>query len=812
MFWVHTSNAARFKQSYDEIGRRGKIPGHREPDANIFELVHDWLQDAKRGRWVLVLDNVDDDRFLHDPPATHANGAATGPWKQPLITYIPRCEHGSIILTTRNRHSALKFVHESNIIPIEPDGPHARALLRRKLPEEEGEEDIQKLAETLEFMPLAIVQAVAYMAYRRPRRTVQQYLQEFEKSERKRIRLLEHEAGHPHRDWEAKNSILITWQISFDYIQQSRKSAADLLSVMSFFDRQGIPEYVLRADKCRTASDGVENNPGDDDEGNTTSDSDEDEQFEDDLVVLRNYSFVTTGQDPKMFEMHALVQLATRKWLAFHGLIEPPKTRFIHNLRHSMPCGGYEDWKEHQTLFPHVKAAASMSQRPESEVSIVEWAFLLWLGAWFSWRCGNLADMEQMAVKSKVELDRVLGPDHELTLKSTNMVALAHMQTDRWGPAEEMLVQLLEARRRVLGDEHRDTLSSAENLALVYDNQGRLEAAEQLHLQVLEARKQVLKDGDPEIHESMNNLALTYWRQSRWKDAEILLAQVLESRKQALGNDHPETLVVMSNLALSYDGQSRLEDAEVLHKQVLDARKEIFGEGHPDTLIGMNNLGLTYVNQGRLDEAKSLLFQAFDGRRKALGDQHSDTFVTLNNIHSLALAYTARNQWGNTEPLFIKVMEHMNRVLGEDHTETIAVVGHLAFSYWIRGRYQEAEPLFIKGLVGCKRIYGEESPQTLIFMSNLASTYRDQEQWEEAEVLYVQVLDKRKRILGEMHFDTVATMADLAITYDALGRREDALRLAFESTTIQMLMLWTRILQLGVAQSNNLIRRALARR
>lgn len=157
-------------------------------------------------------------------------------------------------------------------------------------------------------------------------------------------------------------------------------------------------------------------------------------------------------------------------------------------------------------------------------------------------------------------------------------------------------------------------------------------------------------------------------------------------------------------------------------------------------------------------------------------------------------------------------MEHMNRVLGEDHTETIVVVGHLAFSYWIRGRYQEAEPLFIKRLEGCKRVYGEESPQTLIFMSNLASTYRDQEQWEEAEVLYVQVLDKRKRILGEMHFDTVATMADLAITYDALGRREDALRLAFESTTIQMLMLWTRILQFGVAQSNILIRRALARR
>jgi hypothetical protein len=95
-------------------------------------------------------------------------------------------------------------------------------------------------------MPLAIVQAAAYILQRGPRCSARQYLGEFKESERKRTSLLHSDKGHYRRDWEAKNSIIVTWQMSFEYIQQIWPSAADLLSLMSFFDRQGIPEALLQ--------------------------------------------------------------------------------------------------------------------------------------------------------------------------------------------------------------------------------------------------------------------------------------------------------------------------------------------------------------------------------------------------------------------------------------------------------------------------------------------------------------------------------------------------------------------------------------
>jgi hypothetical protein len=150
-------------------------------------------------------------------------------------------------MTTRSREVALMLVEQSDIIEVEPmDEAHAMALFAKKLGIQGDSKDIAELAAALEFMPLAIVQAAAYIAQRAPRCSVQQYLEEFRKSDRKKTSLLNHECGHLRRDWEAKNSIITTWEISFDYIHQARPSAADLLSLMSFFDRQGIPGALVR--------------------------------------------------------------------------------------------------------------------------------------------------------------------------------------------------------------------------------------------------------------------------------------------------------------------------------------------------------------------------------------------------------------------------------------------------------------------------------------------------------------------------------------------------------------------------------------
>ncbi|KAM0157329.1 hypothetical protein ACHAPG_004823 [Botrytis cinerea] len=469
VFWVHASNTARFEQSFREIANCVKIPGRQNPQANVFQLVHDWLHDDRKGKWLVILDNADDASFLVQAQSKGRDGQTSNNIEntRPLITYLPHCPNGSILVTTRSRDAALKLVEQRDIIAIGPMGMvEALALVEKKLEKCDNNDNIAELVEALEFMPLAIVQAASYISKRMPRYSLQDYLKDFRKSDRKRTSLLDRDSEQLRRDWEAKNSILITWQISFDYIRKIRSTAADLLSLMSFFDRQGIPEALLRSsDTHRNLHRNQKKRSDDDDDHSSISTACSDE-FEDDISLLQDYSFISVTADRTTFEMHRLVQLATRKWLEDQKQQEKWKQQFIKNLNEELPTGEYENWVQCQTLFPHAKLA--LLHEPEEQNSLQEWASILYKSGWYAWQMGNSEDAEKLSVKAMKVRRRIFGREHNDTLRSMAIVGLVYRFRGQWDAAEELQVQEMEICKKKLGLDHPFTLTSIDNLALTY--------------------------------------------------------------------------------------------------------------------------------------------------------------------------------------------------------------------------------------------------------------------------------------------------------------------------------------------------------
>lgn len=662
-----------FRAEFSGDCRPGQDSWTKECKGDIFKLVHDWLSDEKNGKWVLILDNVDDARFLVEARTTSQEAQASGlndRSTQPLFSYLPQSQSGSILITTRTRSVALKLIEESDIIAVEPmDEGHAVALLESKLGIQNDKNSIVELAAGLEFMPLAIVQAAAYIQQRTPRCSVEQYIKKFYKSDQSKTTLLNHEAGHLRRDWEAKGSILITWQISFDHISQSRQSAADLLSLMSFFDRQGIPEDLLRNQGEVENRSGNLGKDGGVDEGNgnedNVSESSVDDKFEDDILTLRNYSFISVNSDATTFEMHRLVQLATQKWLGAQGQLERWKQQYIRKLCSAFPIGRYENWSRCQALFPHAKSA--LAQPPEDGRSLRTWATILHNAAHYAWGKGSYGDAEKMSMIAVNTRKRVLGQEHDETLDSIEIVGLVYSFAGRLEEAEKLQIQVMETRKRVLGQEHPDTLTSMSNLALTFWDQRQWKKAEELEIQVLEIRKRKLGQEHPDTLTSMFNLAATFRGQNRWKEAEELDIQVIEIKKRVLGEEHPSTLKSMSNLAVTFWNQRRWKEAEELQIQAMESKKRVLGQEHPDTLITMFNLASTLWVQRRWKEAEELEIQVLETRKRVLGQEHPDTLTSLNNLASM-LKFQSRND----EALELKTeaVKLSTKILGANHPDT----------------------------------------------------------------------------------------------------------------------------------------------
>ncbi|CAG7965533.1 unnamed protein product [Penicillium salamii] len=713
VFWVHASNAARCEESLRNLAERAKIPGRQDRNASIFQLFGNWLQDGKIGEWILVLDSVDDDELLRTPLKIRTEAQANTQYytsTRPPLRYLLESTNGSIIITSRNKAVASEIAgHKGNLIDVRPmDAAEALVLMQKKLGGCIEKEDLVQLVEELEFMPLAIVQAASYITHRSPRCSASQYLKKLRQSDHQATKLLHHEGQHTHRDWEAKNSILLTWQISFDHIRRTRRSAADLMSLMSFFDWQGISENLLGVsdtEKHRledVTSKSIALN------SDCSSECDADDDFESDIATLRDYSFVDTGEDSTMFTMHRLVQLTVRTWLKTHGQEEEWKERFISNLVGEFPTGEYENWERCRSLFPHVRSA--VLHRPKSLDSLRNWAALLYRGAWYARECGNISDARDMAAMSRNQRMKIGGAEDEDTLKSTAMLADAYRLEGQWGEAEQLQVQVIWSRTTNLGADHPDTLSSVADLAVTYREQGRWEDSEQLHVQVMESRKKKIGADHPDMLSSIANLAATYRNQGRWGEAEHLEVQVIETRKTKIGADHPDTLSSMANLAVTYRDQGRWEEAEQLQMQVMDIRITNLGADHPDTLINMANLAATYWDQGRREEAEHLQVQVIETRKKKIGADHPDTLTSMAN---LAAIYWDQGRWEEAEQLEVQVMETLKTRIGADHPDTLTSMAHLAFTWKSSGHDAEAIDLLRDCLTKQKQTLGLNHPTVL---------------------------------------------------------------------------------------------------
>ncbi|KAH6612995.1 hypothetical protein C7974DRAFT_322280, partial [Boeremia exigua] len=436
VFWVHATTRARFEEAYRDIADRLQLPGRSEPKANVLRLVSEWLRDETDGRWVMVVDNVDDAETFFRSRKRQRDEADAGV-QISLATYLPQSCNGAILITSQSKDAATRLVGGHNKVKevLAMNEDEGLQLLRNKLRDPPIEESAVELLHALDCIPLAVTQAAAYIN-RRTRMTVAGYLKDFQRNRMKRESLLNWDAGEPRRDTSASNSVVTMWQMSFEQIRQERWSAAELLSLMSFFNPQGIPESTLRRHSRDAAGAASEEDREDEEEANSA--------FDEDLDTLQAYSLVSMTADNDACEMHALVQFCTRVWLSSFSNGEQWEQRFVALTAQELPSREYENRAKCQKLLPHVKPLSA--SKPAGEEPLKAWAQVLTNAA--------CSIAQRIAAKALAARESVLGLDDRQTRTTATILALVLQDQGKYEEAEKLNRQALEGRKNELGERH----------------------------------------------------------------------------------------------------------------------------------------------------------------------------------------------------------------------------------------------------------------------------------------------------------------------------------------------------------------------
>ncbi|KAL4739076.1 hypothetical protein BDV11DRAFT_170455 [Aspergillus similis] len=585
VFWVYASNTARYEQAYRDLADELKLLGRTDPGTDIFKLVSRWLSDAANGSWLMILDNADNDDMFFQEIGTGANqGQPKASAQTALITSIPQTTNGSAIITSRNSTAARNLLtNHQDIIYIDVmEEKDALDLLQTRVTLDQGSlEDAQRLVQTLECIPLAVIQAGSYIQERSPRITVSAYLTLLQESDANLTTTLGNmNLRDSRRDYSSQHVVTATWQISFDQIRSSQPTSADLLALMSMLDWQGIPETLLRQDMSQF-------------------------EFENAVHPLVSFSLIKETKTQRSFQLHRLVQISVREWLESNGQLQLWIKRSAELVAAAFPSGKFETWTECQNLIPHAKEIMrqdvvnsgpsraiqssklglrqrlmrklihqKMEELPENNKEILAWAITGSKAGWYLFRRGKYEEAKSM---------------HRLALRDFE---------------------------KLLGSEHPGTLTSINNLGLVLSHQGKYEEAESMHRRALRDYEKVL---GPEHHyttTNINNFGLVLHKQGKYEEAESMYRRVLRNCEKVLGPEHPDTLASINNLGLVLCHQGKYEEAESMHRRVLRDDEKVLGPEHPGTLTSINNLGLVLDNQGKYEEAESMHRRALGTMRK----------------------------------------------------------------------------------------------------------------------------------------------------------------------------------------------------
>ena len=539
VFWIEAGSKETIERDYIQIygllyNRSINADQEMVKVEDVVPAVKCWFQ-GREGRWLVVLDSADTidneqdqsyidlDYFLPDAPGVH------------------------VVITSRSstaqEMTRLEAVEVGKMEPSE-----ATELFQRsaKIMEvgSEAIEEIRRITEELGYLALAITLAGSYVSVT-PRLSsdIGRYLPEYR--QRRKELLQRRPKQHVHRYGE---SVLSTWETSFEAIAKQDPPAARLLCLLAFVNFEDIFPGLLGGDETGVLGGGPEGSAG---ESEATVSSDQTwrsylsgegkwtlHNLEAALATLQSYCLLQWRSDQGSYTMHKLVHA----W--GHDRLETEEQRSLSGLALELMAeatGKEAHPSERLRLVPHVMAS---------------------FGALTRW-------------------DPPLGERAEDVLAMVNRIEGFLYGLGKWSEAYGIRLFHLTKVEMILGKEHPSTLTSMNNLALVLRSQGKYGEAEQMHRQALALSESVLGKEHPDTLTSMNNLAATYWNQGRWEEAEGLEVRVMETRKKTLGAEHPDTLASMHNLAFTWKSQSRSEEAISLMKDCFERRKQTLGAEHP---------------------------------------------------------------------------------------------------------------------------------------------------------------------------------------------------------------------------------------
>ncbi|KAF4212255.1 hypothetical protein CNMCM5878_001473 [Aspergillus fumigatiaffinis] len=237
---------------------------------------------------------------------------------------------------------------------------------------------------------------------------------------------------------------------------------------------------------------------------------------------------------------------------------------------------------------------------------------------------GDLCESERIVNEALEESERILGPNHPLSLDIREVLVQVLVQGDNYEVAESCHRQLLQLKMEGLGKKHPRTLTCLSNFSSTLQSMNKFDEAEECARLAFEGLKDIFDWNHKWLRAAAVILGTAYGHNLKTNEAETLFKELLHHLKQDPYTQDSSILVCLANLAQVYTSQKRPELAEATYKEAIEEYGAKLRKGHSSVLMASLGLASLYLSEmSELEKARPIITGVYDLCQELLSPNHA---------------------------------------------------------------------------------------------------------------------------------------------------------------------------------------------
>ncbi|MCR6481679.1 FxSxx-COOH system tetratricopeptide repeat protein [Amycolatopsis sp. OK19-0408] len=726
VWWISAAQETQIRASLTELARQLRLPGAGETVTAVPAAVDALREGRPYRRWLVVFDS------------------AEGP--ESILPFFPTGGPGEIIVTSRD--PGWRAVVEE---PVEVglfDHAESIELLRNRDPGL-GDEEVNRLAEKLGDLPLALAQAAVLRA--ETGMPVEDYLELFDQ------KVAEILATAAPTEYEV--AIAAAWNVSFDELGTRNPAAHQLLQICAFFAPEPISRSLFTGVHRVSVApelDAAMHDPT---------------LLEQALRDVNRLGLARLDYSNDTLLLHWLVQLVLRNRMSeTHREEMRHRAHLLLANRDPGDPASARLWPQYQLVLPHIYAAELIGC-DEDWVRELVINLLKFLYHW-----GDHSGATALAEKVVQAWSVKFGEENALTLEASERLGFFLWVLGRYEEAEKInnRTLLLYQQKDAGGKRSEQTLNAQLSVAVVLKARGDFAGAKELNLATYYEASRALGPGEPKTLTAAHDLVVSLLLTGEYAEAHRIGEETYERCTAVLGYDNTATISTLNILAICRRELGDYTFARIELQKTVERVRRLFSEDNAGVVRREYHLAVAQRKDGYHTLAYALSRSALDRFRFRYGQSHPNT-LPCALAHAIDLRHAgdlaAARQLGQ------QAVDLYRGSLGPGHPHTVVAEVGLGVTLRQLGDSVAAHECGESAFRRLRNLLGPDHPHTVAAGIELANDWFALGEVQRALMRDTDSVDRARRVLGEDHPITLAAQLNRALDLQRLGRIREALSL-----------------------------------